>query len=128
MTRSLRKQKVTIIKSYFTNLNRAQIALAVKMGEGKKKREVSSFSSCDRIKQMYHDLWGRKQTFGIIVWKVCKHSNKITNSYVKKNLSSRALLESLDINLAHLMSKTCFWISNVFLLQEFTLGEKKKKP
>lgn len=46
---------------------------------------------------------------------------------MKKNLSSRALLESLDINLAHLMSKTCFWISNVFLLQEFTLGEKKKK-
>lgn len=75
---------------------------------------------------MYHDLWGRKQTFGIIVRKVCKHSNKITNSSVKKKkLSSRALLESLDINLAHLMSKTCFWISNVFLLQEFTLGKKK---
>lgn len=52
--------------------------------QGEKKREVSSFSNCDRIKQMYHDLWGRKQTFGIIVRKVCKHSNKITNSYVKK--------------------------------------------
>lgn len=39
MTRSLRKQKVTVIKSYFTNLNRAQIALAVKMGEGKKKKK-----------------------------------------------------------------------------------------
>lgn len=83
MAGSLRKQKVSIIILYFANFNHAQIALAVKC-KGKKKREVSSFSNCDRIKQMYHDLWGRKQTFGIIVRKVCKHSNKITNSYVKK--------------------------------------------
>lgn len=59
---------------------------------------------------MYHDLWGRKQTFGKIVRKVCKHSSKITNSY----MSSRAPLESLEVNLAHLMSKICFWISDVF--------------
>lgn len=36
-------------------------------------------------------------------------------------------MESWDINLAHLKSKTGFCISNMFLLEEFTLGEKKKK-
>jgi len=49
MTGSLRKQKVSTIILYFTNFNHAQIALAVKC-EGKKEREVSSFSNCDRIK------------------------------------------------------------------------------
>lgn len=76
-----------ILQLYFTNFNHAQIALGIKC-EGKKKarkKKASSFSNCDRIKQMYHDLWDRKQTFGIIVWKVCKHTNKITNSYMKKD-------------------------------------------